>query len=59
MAIANPEQSKSDGLRSGDPETVAQVTIQHKNISGNAKMRPRNTPKGVPDIRATRPAMVK
>ena len=26
MAIANPEESKSDGLRSGDPETVAEVT---------------------------------
>ena len=26
MAIANPEESNSDGLRSGDPETVAQVT---------------------------------
>ena len=25
-ALANPEESKSDGLRSGDPETVAQVT---------------------------------
>ncbi len=25
-ALANPEESNSDGLRSGDPETVAQVT---------------------------------
>ena len=30
-ALANPEESKSDGLRSGDPDTVAEVTKMFEN----------------------------